>query len=386
MSARDLSSPAPLGLYVHWPYCARICPYCDFNVYRARGADAGALTAALLADLDHWRARTGPRPLASLHFGGGTPSLMPPSDIAAVIERADALFGFEPGVEIGLEANPHEAARLPAIASAGVERVSVGVQALNDADLRRLGRDHDAAEGLAALETARTLFARASADMIYAREGQTPGGWRAELARVLDLGLDHLSAYQLTIEPGTAFGKRFERGALIPPPSEAAADMFEITAEMCAAAGLQPYEISNHARRSADRSRHNRLYWTGGDWIGIGPGAHSRLGRHAQSGRLAGAAALKPADYIERVGAGGAHDLETLGALEEAQERVLMGLRVAEGLDRAELRAATGHDIDAAAAGNLSRDGLVSLGPDRIAVSARGRLFADRIAMELAPG
>lgn len=385
MSGPGGEPQTPLGLYVHWPYCARICPYCDFNVYRARGRDDGPLVRAMLDDLGAWRRRTGPRALTSLHFGGGTPSLMPPAAIAAVIETADQLFGFEPHAEIGLEANPNEAGRLDDIARAGVRRVSLGVQALDDASLAALGRDHDAAGALAALETARGLFARVSIDMIYARENQTLKDWQVELGQVLGMGLDHLSLYQLTIEPGTAFARKFARGALVPPPTDAAADMFETTQAMTAAAGLDAYEVSNHAR-AGHRSRHNALYWTGADWIGIGPGAHSRLGAHGRGGRLAGAARMRPDDYIAGVAQGEAHALTTLDALEEAQERVLMGLRIAEGLDRLALRAATGMDVDAKAAEGLAADELVTLTADRVALTATGRLYADRIAMELAPG
>ncbi len=375
-----------LGLYVHWPYCARICPYCDFNVYRARGADAQALTGAMLADLQRWRERTGPRRLSSLHFGGGTPSLMPPDAVEAVIARAETLWGFEPGAEIGLEANPKEAGRLAALKAAGIARVSLGVQALNDADLTRLGRDHGAREALDAYQTARELFDLVSIDLIYGRENQTPDDWRAELAEALALGPDHLSLYQLTIEPGTAYAKAFQRGALTPPDIDAGAEMYETSQSMTKAAGLTGYEISNHARTPRDQSAHNRLYWAGADWIGVGPGAHSRLGDHASGGRTGFEARARPETYIDAVADGAAHDETALTALEEAQERVLMGLRVIEGLDRARMRALTGFDVDAEAAARFAADGYVSLSDDRIALTCAGRLFADRIASDLAPG
>jgi putative oxygen-independent coproporphyrinogen III oxidase len=380
------TAPAPLGLYIHWPYCARICPYCDFNVYKAAGADADALTQALLADLDHWRARTGPRPLASVHFGGGTPSLMTPAQIDAVLARADALWGIAPGAEIGLEANPKEAAAFAGLASAGINRLSLGIQALDDASLARLGRDHDAHTALSALETAQSLFARLSIDLIYAREGQNPDAWAAELTRVLAMGLDHLSLYQLTIEPGTAFARQAERGRLTPPGDDDAADMYALTQDLTVAAGLPAYEISNHARTRADQSVHNRLYWEGADWIAVGPGGHGRLGAHASGGRLATAAALKPADYIARAAAGGAHEIETLSARDEAAERVLMGMRLLEeGLDLDALRSLTGFDVDAdglalaLARGQLHRDGA------RLILTPQGRIFADAIAGALAP-
>ncbi|KAA5804063.1 radical SAM family heme chaperone HemW [Alkalicaulis satelles] len=379
-------APAALGLYVHWPYCARICPYCDFNVYKAANADADALTAAILADLDHWRARTGPRALASVHFGGGTPSLMNPSQVAAVLDRAETLWGLAPGAEIGLEANPKEAPAFAGLAQAGINRLSLGVQALDDASLARLGRDHDAAMALKAAEAAQRQFARVSIDLIYAREGQSPDGWARELGRALDLGLDHLSLYQLTIEPGTAFARQAERGSLIPPPDDAAADMYLLTQGMTEAAGLPAYEISNHARSAAHHSVHNRLYWEGANWIGVGPGAHSRLGAHARGGRVAAEAARRPADYIAGAASGAAQSLETLDARAEAIERVLMGLRlVEEGLDTDRLAALTGHGVDedgltrALARGHVRREG------SRLVLTRSGRAFADSAAALLAP-
>lgn len=375
----------PLGLYVHWPYCARICPYCDFNVYRARGRDTGPLLAAMLDDLARWRERTGPRQLVSVHFGGGTPSLMQPGDIAAILETADRLFGLAPDAEIGLEANPAEIARFGDLRSAGIERLSLGVQALDDESLARLGRDHGAAGALAAMERAQALFARTSIDLIYAREGQSVSGWEAELSRALGFGLDHLSLYQLTIEPGTAFARKTERGALIPPAEDAAAQMYEVTQALTAAAGLDGYEISNHARGPAHRSRHNTLYWTGADWIGIGPGAHSRLGTPLAGGRLGASAFDRPEAYIDGAAGGGAHAFETISALEDAQERVLMSLRLKEGIDRAVLRAETGYDIDIAAAERFAGQGLLGIEGNRVSLTGEGRLYADGIAVNLAP-
>lgn len=377
-------APAPLGLYIHWPYCARICPYCDFNVYKAKGADSAALVEALIADMGRWREVTGPRALISIHFGGGTPSLMEAGDIARVLETAETLWGLEPDAELGLEANPAERARLGDIVAAGINRLSVGVQSLDDAALARLGRDHDASAGLDALDIARSLVGRVSADLIYARHGQSLADWESELSAVLALGVDHLSAYQLTIEDGTAFARQVKRGTLVPPEEELAADMFELTQGLTSAAGLQAYEISNHARGEDHRSRHNRLYWTGGDWIGIGPGAHGRIGSHAGGGRITHAAPLRPADYI----AGSLQPLaglQYLSALEEAQERVLMGLRIAEGLDRTRLKALTGHDIDEEAAAPLLADGLIAVDASHVRLTMQGRLYADRVANMLAP-
>lgn len=375
-----------LGLYVHWPYCARICPYCDFNVYKAANGEPDALLAAMLADLDAWRARSGPRRLASVHFGGGTPSLMEPAAIAAILERAEALFGLEPDAEIGLEANPNEAARFDGLAGAGINRLSVGVQALDDASLKALGRDHDAKAGLAAYENARTLFARVSLDLIYAREGQSPADWEAELTRALTLAPDHLSAYQLTIEPGTAFKKRVDRGDLVVPMEDDAATMFEITQDLTHAASLPAYEVSNHARSLADHSVHNRLYWEGADWIGIGPGAHSRLGRTDREGRLGAEAARRPGVYIDAAAARGAQLFEALSPRDDAVERILMGMRlVEEGIDPARIQALTGVGVDRGGADRLLAQGVVEHADGRLRLTWRGRIYADLAAQMLAP-
>ncbi|MEO1039015.1 MAG: radical SAM family heme chaperone HemW [Pseudomonadota bacterium] len=382
-----MSAPlAPLGLYMHWPYCARICPYCDFNVYRARGRDGDALTHAIIADMKRWRDITGARALTSLHFGGGTPSLMPAGDIARIIDEAEQLWGFDANAEIGLEANPNEAARFADIAAAGVERLSLGVQALDDASLKRLGRDHDAAQGLAAFESARALFKRASFDLIYAREGQTPGGWDAELAQALARAPDHMSLYQLTIEPGTAFARQAERGDLIAPADEDTARMYEIAQTLTGEAGLEAYEISNHARSKAHQSRHNALYWLGADWIGVGPGAHARIGAHARGGRVGYEAAARPDAYVTGAVQGAGHKEERLSALAEAQERILMGLRIDQGLDREQLRALTGLDLNIEAARAHAQQGRLELTDSRARLTAEGRLFADRVGFDLAPG
>ncbi len=375
-------APDRLGLYVHWPYCARICPYCDFNVYKAANGTPDDLLAAMLADLDQWADRIEVRPLASIHFGGGTPSLMEPAAIAAVIRKAEDLFGFEPGVEIGLEANPAERARLPGIASAGVNRLSLGVQALDDTSLKALGRDHDAAAGLEAIEIAQSNFERMSFDLIYAREGQTPEAWAAELQRAIQFGVGHLSLYQLTIEPGTAFQKKRDRGDLTPPDDDAAADMFEITQEATEAAGLPAYEVSNHARNGADQSTHNRLYWEGADWIGIGPGAHSRTGRIETGGRTAWTALLRPADYMACVTSGRAHATETLSADDEAVERIMMGVRLVEdGLPISTLKAGI---KDTSQLSFLVDQGLITLDETRMCLTTKGRLFADYVANHVA--
>jgi len=375
-----------LGLYIHWPYCARICPYCDFNVYKAAHAQPEALLEAMVADLAQWRAFTGPRRLASLHFGGGTPSLMDPGAVRTLIEQADALFGLEAGAEIGLEANPKEWSAFAGLADAGIERLSLGVQALDDASLRALGRDHDAGLALKALEEARARFSRVSIDLIYAREGQTPDLWRSELETALGFGVNHLSLYQLTIEPGTAFERKLKRGALIPPVDDEAADMYALTQSVCAAAGYPAYEISNHARTQADQSIHNRLYWEGADWIGIGPGAHSRIGSALQGGRISAAARLRPEDYIQAVEDGDGHTRETLSASDEAIERILMGVRLVEdGLDLTRLGDATGQAPDANGLARMQAQGLIAQQGAHLVLTRQGRAFADAVAEALIP-
>src|SRR5262245_38165171 len=266
------------GLYVHWPFCLSKCPYCDFNSHVRAAIDHSRWRAALLRELDHYAAHTRGRRLTSIFFGGGTPSLMEPATVAAVIERAAEHWPLASDVEITLEANPTsvEAGKFAAFRTSGVNRVSLGVQALNDADLKFLGRHHSAAEARAAIDIARRHFARYSFDLIYARPGQSAAAWRSELAEAVGLAGDHLSVYQLTIEPETVFGAAHRRGELAVPREEEAAALFELTQERLGEAGLPAYEISNHARPGGE-SRHNLTYWRYGDYVGIGPGAHGRL-------------------------------------------------------------------------------------------------------------
>lgn len=379
------ATPTPLGLYIHWPYCRRICPYCDFNVYRARAYD-GDLTDALIADLAGWADIAGKRAFTSIHFGGGTPSLMTPQDAERVIEAAERLFGLMPGAEIGLEANPAEADALPDLAKAGINRLSVGVQSLDDRALARLGRDHDASKAVEAVGIAQKAVDRVSVDLIFARERQSLPDWERELNAAIALGTGHVSAYQLTLEPGTAFARQAERGRLTLPDGDAAADFQELTYGVLGAAGLAPYEISNFARKPDDRSVHNSLYWTGADWIGIGPGAHSRLFSTTTGGRLAAEAKEKPGDYtaaVRQAGRGSEAEIRLTPA-EDFAERVLMGLRIAEGVDRAALTRATGLALDERRLGELAGDGWITVTPDRVMLTAQGRLLADRIGGELA--
>ncbi|WP_394693320.1 radical SAM family heme chaperone HemW [Hyphobacterium sp.] len=377
-------SDTALGLYIHWPFCARICPYCDFNVYRARGND-DALFEALLADLDHWAGQLSGRTLTSIHFGGGTPSLMSGRQIGQLIDRAQAGFGFEPDIEIGLEANPNDASRFEDFAAAGINRLSLGVQSFHDEALKALGRDHDGAASRAALDGALSVFDNVSIDLIYAREGQTERDWATELASALAAGLPHLSLYQLTIEPGTAFAKRVERGELTPPGDDLGERLYRLTQRMCREAGLVGYEISNHARPGAE-CRHNRLYWEGADWIGIGPGAHGRIGSAASGGRLSTETALRPADYTRRVAeTGTGSKAETLSALDEARERILMGLRIDGGLDLEHLKRATGQSVNAEELHRYTEQGWLTTTGSRLRFTDEGRLLADGIAAALCP-
>ncbi|MHA6287853.1 radical SAM family heme chaperone HemW [Maricaulis sp. CAU 1757] len=375
-----------LGLYVHWPYCARICPYCDFNVYRPKGEE-DLLFGSILANLEQWREMTGPSALASIHFGGGTPSLMTARQIGAFLERAEALWGFETGIEIGLEANPNDAAAFPDLAAAGIERVSLGVQSFDNSALKQLGRDHDAEMARASISAAQHAFSRLSIDMIYARAGQGLDDWRAELGAALELGLDHISPYQLTIEAGTAFGKRAERGETLAAPPDFAADLFELTQDMCADAGLPAYEISNHARSVAHQSRHNRIYWEGGDWIGAGPGAHGRIGRASTGGRVATSTLRRPREYAKAVsdGTGRAIELERLDASQEAVERILMGMRLTDGLDLAHLNACTGQSVDPDGLARMTAEGFVEQSGTRVRLTPQGRLLADGVSARLVP-
>ncbi|MDP3377111.1 MAG: radical SAM family heme chaperone HemW, partial [Brevundimonas sp.] len=317
-------TPDGLALYVHWPYCARICPYCDFNVVRARGREAemAGLAAALLDDLEAQAALVGPRPLVSIFFGGGTPSLMPPEAVAAVVDRARALFPATRDLEVTLEANPTdaEADRFAALAGAGVTRLSLGVQSLDDAALKFLGRNHSGAEARRAVALAARHFERLSIDLIYARPGQTVSDWIGELVWALESGFEHISPYQLTIEPATAFGRAVARGAWTPPDDDLAADLYETTQSILGQAGFEAYEVSNHARSLAARSAHNLHVWRGGDYLGLGPGAHGRLTLGGV--RTATVGHRSVADYVVGVRAGASWAEQTpFSPVEAAEEK-----------------------------------------------------------------
>jgi putative oxygen-independent coproporphyrinogen III oxidase len=375
-----LSPPAPLGVYIHWPYCARICPYCDFNVVRDRGrSDTGeALVDAIAADLSAQAeliAGEGEFQLASLYFGGGTPSLMRPEHVRRLVEHVQALWTAPAAPEVTLEANPLDAPRLEALAGAGVGRLSLGVQSFDDAALRFLKRDHDARTARGALEQALRLFPRVSLDLIYALPGQTPEGWAAELSATAGFGAEHLSAYQLTVEAGTPFDRARRRGLLQPADEELGAAFYEATLDTLAGRGLEAYEVSNFARGQAARSRHNLVYWRGEAYAGAGPGAHGRLplgGRRTATEAEAGVDA-----YIARVEAAGVGwreraPLEPSDALEEG---VLLGLRVDEGVPLAVIEALGRRP----ALSELLDGGWLVLDGERVRATRSGRLVLDSV-------
>jgi oxygen-independent coproporphyrinogen-3 oxidase len=337
------------GLYVHWPFCLSKCPYCDFNSHVRAAVDHARWRAALLRELDHYAAGTPGRRLTSIFFGGGTPSLMEPATVAAVIEHAAEHWPFAPDIEITLEANPTsvEAEKFAAFRNAGVNRVSLGVQALNDADLKFLGRHHSAAEARAAIDVARHHFERYSFDLIYARPGQSAASWSAELAEALGLAGDHLSVYQLTIEPETVFGAAHRRGELQVPGEDDAGALFELTQELLDAAGLPAYEVSNHARPGGE-SRHNLTYWRYGDYVGIGPGAHGRL--TIGDDKFATRQHRAPEAWLAAVEAAGhgTRQREPVAAADRLSELMMMGLRTVGGVERSRVVAECGRPLEAA--------------------------------------
>lgn len=371
------------GLYVHWPFCEAKCPYCDFNSHVTRRIDHAAWRAAYLSEIDRVADETPGRVLRSVYFGGGTPSLMEVETVEAVLDRVAQRWTLANDVEITLEANPSsvEAGRFRGYRAAGVNRVSLGVQALNDPDLRKLGRLHDVAQAEAAIAIAQDTFERMSFDLIYARQDQSLSEWEAELRRALAMGVDHLSLYQLTIEDGTAFGDRFKAGKLRGlPQEELSADMYALTQEICETAGLPAYEVSNHAR--ADRqSRHNLIYWSGGDYAGIGPGAHGRL--TLDGARIATEARRNPGGWLQAVAAGEAEVRTTLSPQDVALEHIMMGLRTTEPLDLERLRQRTGAVISPARLSYLEDLGMIALRDAQITVTPQGRPILNAVISEL---
>ncbi|MGF6861375.1 putative oxygen-independent coproporphyrinogen III oxidase [Rhodobacteraceae bacterium MBR-64] len=373
------------GLYVHWPFCQAKCPYCDFNSHVAAAVDQGRWQRAYLAEIDRIGAEVPGRILDTIFFGGGTPSLMKPEVVAAIIERARATWPTANELEVTLEANPTsvEAGRFCGYRQAGVNRVSIGVQAFNDVDLQRLGRMHSVAEAMGAIDLARDVFERVSFDLIYARQDQSLADWRAELGRALLVAGDHLSMYQLTIEDGTAFGARLARGGLAGLPGEdLAADMFEVTQEMTAAAGLPAYEVSNHAVEGSE-SRHNLIYWRCGDYAGIGPGAHGRLTRGGE--RVATETYLAPGKWLERVEGTGSGEAPRaiLSGAAQAGEYLMMGLRLSEGVNLDRFCRLNGANLSGVE--ELAALGLIEIGAGRLRATSRGRLVLNQVIGALLP-
>ena len=387
--ASPAGAPAALALYVHWPFCLSKCPYCDFNSHVRDSVNQGRWRDALLRELDHVAALLPGGAVTSIFFGGGTPSLMPPGTAGAVIERAAARWTLAADAEITLEANPTstEAARLEEFRAAGVNRVSLGVQALDDRALGFLGRGHDAAEARQAVALAQRIMPRSSFDLIYARPGQTTRAWRAELADALAFAGGHLSLYQLTIEKGTPFWREARDGAFALPDDDTARALYDLTQEMTAAAGFAAYEVSNHAR-GGDACRHNLAYWRYDDYVGIGPGAHGRIQPEGE-GRQATRQHAGPEAWlaaVEDTGHGTA-EVRALDADEQAREMLMMGLRLAEGVSEPRLAERTGCDpdrvIDRAGLARLVEAGYLERNGGRISATVAGRPLLNGLLVEL---
>jgi putative oxygen-independent coproporphyrinogen III oxidase len=374
----------PLALYIHWPFCVAKCPYCDFNSHVRERLPQAEMLAALRAELAWEAARLGPRQVNSIFFGGGTPSLMEPDSVAALIDDAGRLFTLAEGAEITLEANPTsiEAGRFAAYRAGGVNRVSIGVQSFEPASLKFLGRQHSAEQAIAAIELGAKIFPRISFDLIYARPEQTEAAWRAELRQALSLAADHLSLYQLTIEEGTKFATLYGRGEFVLPEEELAARLYDATAEEGARFGLEPYEISNYARPGAE-SRHNLAYWRYQDYAGIGPGAHGRVSIGGQL--LATSRHRAPEAWMERVqrDGHGTTEEQPISQADQAREALLMGLRLAEGVSIPYFTARTGLALeDAVEADMLAaciEEGYLTLTPERITATTQGRHRLDAL-------
>jgi putative oxygen-independent coproporphyrinogen III oxidase len=386
----SLAAPAAdpgFALYVHWPFCLAKCPYCDFNSHvRGAAIDEERYVAAFRTEIKH-RAQLAPRrTVRSIFFGGGTPSLMRPQTVQAIVDAVAESWTIEPGAEVTLEANPTsvEAGRFRGYRAAGVNRLSIGVQALNDTDLKFLGRRHTVAEALAALKVAASIFARHSFDLIYARPGQSVAAWRAELAQAMALAGEHVSLYQLTIEPDTMFERLFQAGKLAMPDADLGRDLFDATQEITQAHGLPAYEVSNHARPGAE-SQHNLVYWRYGEYAGVGPGAHGRL--ITPQGRRAQAAEKHPEMWLTQVESEG-HGLvenDLLTPEEQGDEFLLMGLRLREGVDPERFKALSGRTLDRQQIESLAADGfLVADDSGRVRVTAAGFPVLDSVVADLA--
>lgn len=375
----------PLAVYVHWPFCLAKCPYCDFNSHVRASIDEEAFADALCRELDHYADRVGPRDITSIFFGGGTPSLMSPKTVGRVLDKIAACWRMTAGVEITLEANPTsvEAEKFQGFSEAGVNRVSLGVQALNDVDLKALGREHSVKEALAAVELAGKYFTRRSFDLIYAREGQDTASWEVELCRAIDLAAGHLSLYQLTIEENTAFFNAWRRGKLTLPEEEISAEMFDLTRDICADRGLPAYEVSNHAKLG-EESRHNLTYWRYGDYVGVGPGAHGRVSLDGDL--VATVQTRKPEDWLKKP-----LELEELLDVQmQAEEMIMMGLRLTEGICRADFDARIGRPleefINQEKQDYLRDAGFLTSSPTHLCLSGKGMPLLNQVLAQLLVG
>ncbi len=374
------------GVYVHWPFCTAKCPYCDFNSHVRASIDEAGWVDGILSELE-WTARQqgDERPIVeTIFFGGGTPSLMSGASVGRVLDKIARIWRMANDVEITLEANPAsvEAARFADYRAAGVNRVSLGVQALNDKDLKKLGRLHDVAEAKAALATATKTFSRVSLDLIYARPEQTVEQWRAELREALSFGTDHLSLYQLTIEPGTAYALQYKAGTLVIPDEDLSVDLYEATQELTEAAGLPAYEISNHARLGQE-ARHNLLYWRYGEYAGVGPGAHGRL--LLDGNRVATTAEKLPERWREKVldSGHGLTERNIIAREDAAREHLLMNLRLRDGLDLDVYRARWGAPLSHEKIRALEDNGFVVLNGAQLSATPKGRLVLNSVIAEL---
>ena len=373
------------GLYIHWPFCQAKCPYCDFNSHVAAEIDQNRWNRAYISEIQRIGAETKGRVLNSVFFGGGTPSLMHPDLVASILETVRATWATSDDIEVTLEANPTsvEAARFAGYRDAGVNRVSIGIQALNDADLKALGRLHSVAEARSAFDLAQRTFSRVSFDLIYARQNQTLAAWRTELREALSMAADHLSLYQLTIESGTAFGDRLARGTLRGLPNDdAAADMYLATQDICGAAGMPAYEISNHAAPGAE-SRHNLIYWRSGDYAAIGPGAHGRLTLRGQ--RFATDTPLSPSEWLQRVEASGSGEnaRKTLSGADRAAEYLMMGIRLSEGIALERYEAMNGAPLDLSEINSLHEISMIEVVAGRLRATKAGRPVLNSIIVAL---
>ena len=372
------------GIYIHWPFCEAKCPYCDFNSHVSRNIDQAAWKTAYLSELKRYAEETRGRTVTSVFFGGGTPSLMNPDTVAAVIEEIRRLWSTANNLEITLEANPGsvEAGRFVAYRDGGVSRISMGIQALNDIDLKRLGRIHTVPEALAAFDIARNTFERVSFDLMYARQNQSLEAWETELKQALSLSIDHLSLYQLTIEDGTAFGDRYAIGKLRGLPDEdLGADMFDLTQDLCGAAGMPAYEVSNHASDSAE-SRHNKIYWRYGDYLGIGPGAHGRLTKNGS--RHATICYSNPKRWLDAVSANEVEQSrDKLTQNDEATEFLLMGMRLREGIDLNRYASLTQKPLNQQVLTHLTEIGMIDVSKDKLIVTDQGFRVLNSVIAEM---